>query len=406
MATVKALLYIYQPLQSGEYPIYLRVTKDRKSRYVSLGFSCKKELWDDINNLPKKRHPLYKEITIAIEKAKLEANREILNLHNDDQDFSTEELINNLVADKRKVKLTVFEYFDSYVQQLKANNKIGSANIYHSTKKSLIDFRNGKDMEFSDVTHTFLKKFEEYHLKRGMKPNAFFVYFRHFKTLLNHAKKEGVVKKEYDPFKEIDFKKYRSIKTKKRALKIEEMDKIKELVLPPNSKLFHSHNYFLFSYYCWGINFVDIAHLKWVNIQNDRLAYTRKKTGDEFDILLNPWVAQMLTYYREHHFIREDAYVFPILSDFHQTPVQIDNRIDKVLKQVNHDLKEIAKLVGIDEHLTTYSARHTFATTLYRKEVPTARIKEMMGHESERITEIYLQSFDTETLSNIANSVL
>lgn len=151
---------------------------------------------------------------------------------------------------------------------------------------------------------------------------------------------------------------------------------------------------------------MDIAHLKWVNIQNDRLAYTRKKTGDEFDILLNPWVVQMLTYYREHHFIREGAYVFPILSDFHQTPVQIDNRIDKVLKQVNHDLKEIAKLVGIDEHLTTYSARHTFATTLYRKEVPTARIKEMMGHESERITEIYLQSFDTETLSNIANSVL
>jgi integrase len=63
-------------------------------------------------------------------------------------------------------------------------------------------------------------------------------------------------------------------------------------------------------------------------------------------------------------------------------------------------------MVGIEEHLTTYAARHTFATTLYRKEVPTARIKEMMGHESEKVTEIYLQSFDTETLSNIANSLL
>lgn len=94
------------------------------------------------------------------------------------------------------------------------------------------------------------------------------------------------------------------------------------------------------------------------------------------------------------------------MSDFHKTPVQIDNRIDKVLKQVNHDLKEIAKWIGIDENLTTYAARHTFATTLYRNEIPTARIKEMMGHESERVTEIYLQSFDTETLSNIANSVL
>lgn len=239
-----------------------------------------------------------------------------------------------------------------------------------------------------------------------MKPNAFFVYFRHFKTLLNHAKKEGFVKKEYNPFKDIDFKKYRNIKTKKRALKVEEMDKIKALVLPSTSKLFHAHNYFLFSYYCWGINFIDIAHLRWTDLQNDRLKYTRKKTGDEFDIMLNPLVIQMLAYYREHHFVREDSYIFPILNDFHQTSVQIDNRIDKVLKQVNHDLKEIAKLLGIDEHLTTYSARHTFATTLYRKEVPTARIKELMGHQSERVTEIYLQSFDTETLSNIANSML
>lgn len=157
MATKKVYIDMRRPLQSGEYPLYLRVTKDRKSRYVSLGFSCKKELWDEANNLPKKRHPLYKEITIAIEKAKLEANREILNLHNDDQDFSTEELKNNLLADKRKSKLTVFEYFDSYVGQLKANDK----------------------------------------LKRGMKPNAFFVYFRHFKTLINHAKEEGVVKTDY-----------------------------------------------------------------------------------------------------------------------------------------------------------------------------------------------------------------
>ncbi|MBB3840119.1 ribosomal protein S6 [Runella defluvii] len=85
MATTNVYLDTRRQLQSGEYPIYLRVTKARKSSYVSLGFSCKKELWDDINNLPKKRHPLYKEITIAIEKAKLEANREILNMHNDDQ---------------------------------------------------------------------------------------------------------------------------------------------------------------------------------------------------------------------------------------------------------------------------------------------------------------------------------
>ncbi|MCU0338563.1 MAG: phage integrase SAM-like domain and Arm DNA-binding domain-containing protein, partial [Spirosomaceae bacterium] len=244
MATVKAILYTHQPLQSGEFPIYLRITKDRKSRYVSLGFSCKKELWDEPKSLPKKKHPLYNEITVAIEKVKLEANRKILNLQNNDQDYSTEELKTDLLPDKIQKKQTVFDFFDSYVSDLKRQNKLGSANIYQATKKSIMAFRNDRDLEFSDVTHAFLKKFEEYHLARGMKPNAFFVYFRHFKTLINHAKKEGVVKKEYNPYKDIDFKKYRTIKTKKRALKIEEMDKIKALVLPLTSKLFHAHNYF------------------------------------------------------------------------------------------------------------------------------------------------------------------
>jgi integrase len=406
MATVKALLYSHQPLQSGEYPIYIRITKDRKSRYLSLGYSCKKDLWDEAKNLPKKKHPLYKEITVAIEKAKLEANREILTLQNEGKDYSTEELKTILKTDKQKPGLTVYEYFDSYVASLKSQDKLGSANIYQSTKRSLMAFRNNRDLAFSDISHQFLKRFEEYHLGRGMKPNAFFVYFRHLKTLINHARKDGLVKKDFDPFKDIDFKKYRGIKTKKRALKIEEMDKIKALELPPHSALYRAHSYFLFSYYCWGINFIDIAHLRWTDIQNDRLHYKRKKTGDEFDIILNPAAAKILAHYREYHFVREDSYIFPILNDFHQTPKQVDDRIDKVLKQVNRDLKAIAKLVGIDENLTTYAARHTFATTLYRNEISTARIKEMMGHESERVTEIYLQSFDTETLSNIANSIL
>lgn len=131
-----------------------------------------------------------------------------------------------------------------------------------------------------------------------------------------------------------------------------------------------------------------------------------KKIADELDIALNTVARQILNHLRQHHFIREDSYIFLILSDFHKTFIRIDNQIDKVLKQANHDLKQIVKLVEVEEHLTTYSARHTFATTLYRKEVPTARIKEMMGHESERVAEIYLQSFDTETISNIANTML
>jgi integrase len=126
--------------------------------------------------------------------------------------------------------------------------------------------------------------------------------------------------------------------------------------------------------------------LKHIRSKNDRL-YTIPLIAEAINII---------DYYRQY---RRDDYIFPILyKKRHQTATSIYNRIKKINREVNTNLKEIASMIGIDADITFYVARHTFATVLKRKGLPTPVIQEMMGHDSEKTTQIYLDDFDNEVL--------
>jgi integrase len=237
-------------------------------------------------------------------------------------------------------------------------------------------------------------------------PNAVFVFLRTFKTLVNYAKRDGIVRNDFDPYKDISFSKFRRIKTQKRAISKEEIRKIANLQFEPESSLFHSRNFFLFSYYCRGINFIDMANLTWRDLSNGRLQYTRRKTKELFNISLLEPASEILSYYRRVYYNTDEDYIFPILNkDLHQTATSMDNRIHKILRRTNEDLREIAKLAGINTKITTYVARHSFATVMKKSGIPTAIISEAMGHDSEKTTQIYLDNFDNDIIDK-ATSVL
>jgi integrase/recombinase XerD len=406
MTSVKVVLYTSKILKNGEHPVILRLTKDRKQKKISLGFNCLPTLWDDTNNTPKKKHPYYKELCITIDSIRNKANREILNLENEGKDYSLEELANILQADKKRKSITIFEYFDEIITRKEQTGKVGYANAFIESKHKLSAFRNGKDLEFSDVTFNFLKQYEDWLISQKLMPNTIFYYLRTFNTLLGYAKKENLVKPDYYPFKDFGFAKYRNTKTKKRAISKEDMLSIIHQDLNPQSRMYRSRAIFVFSYYCGGINFVDIAHLKWTSIVNGRLQYKRQKTGEDFNLVLLPPAKEILKYFRETNFTREDSYIFPILSDFHRTPQQMRDRIHKINRQTNEDMKEIAKMLDIDENITTYVARHSFATIQKKSGTPTAIIKEMLGHDSEKTTQIYLDSFGNDVIDEAMKNLL
>ncbi len=405
MQSVKVVLYTWNTLKNGEHPIYLRVTKDRKARYIKTGASSPKKFWDSKANLPNTKHPEYKELIVMLKKKSLEASRLVLKVETDNLDISGGEMMQKL---KRRSynHLSVSSYFDEVIKRLKKANRLGYADIFDSTKRSIVKSASTSDLMFSDVNDKFLRKVEADLLSNDVSLNSVFVYMRTFKTLLNYARKDGLIGDEYNPFREYSFAKFRRIKTKKRNITKEQMKLIIDLKLEPESSLFHSRNYFLFSFYNRGINFADLSNLKWGNIKNGQLTYIRKKTKETFIIgILEPAI-KILDYYKENYNSAKENYIFPILNPDFLTPESIHNRTHKMNRQVNEDLRAIAKLASIDENLTTYVARHSFANIMKESGYSISIISELLGHESENTTKIYLDDFGNNALDEAAKAIL
>ena len=155
-----------------------------------------------------------------------------------------------------------------------------------------------------------------------------------------------------------------------------------------------------------GINFIDIANLKWENIKNERLEYTRLKTKEDFSVALMLPAIKILDYYKKLAFDENNTYIFPILSNTYKTPQSIRNRLVKMLRIVNQDLKTIGENAKISEKITTYVARHSFATNLKKKWHCNIFISEAMGHDSEKTTKIYLESFENKVLDEANKALL
>jgi integrase len=152
------------------------------------------------------------------------------------------------------------------------------------------------------------------------------------------------------------------------------------------------------------MNYYDMMKLRWENIDNDKLIYTRSKTKGRFIVKILKPVQDIIDYYRDIN--RTTNYVFPILLNERLTPMQIENRKSKKLKRFNNDLKKIAEIVGIDKPLTSYVARHSFATNLKELGVSTDVISQSMGHQNVSITTAYLKDFDNEVIDDANERLL
>ena len=393
MASIKVLLFTSKVLKNGEHPIMIRLIKDRKIKYISVGHNCSLDLWDSVKDRPKRKHPYYRELEINIELKLADAKKLVLNLENEQQDFTVNDFEKKYRNQNKHT--TFYVYLDELIESLITQGRISYANSHKDLKRVILKFQP-KDFTFSEITTSFLKKLELFMREKNMKENTLGIYFRTLRATYKKAIADGYIKKDNYPFDDFKVSKLKSTTTK-RAIRKEDVQKIAALDIPIGTRIYDSRNFFLFSYYCAGMNFIDVSMLEWSNITSSfALEYERSKTGTKFHIKLLPPALAILDYYRP---LRLENHVFPYLDKLkHNSPLSIDNRLNKCIQQVNQDLKEIAKMANIEAKLTTYVARHTFATTLKKEGVSTSKISELMGHTNESITQTYLDSFDNQEL--------
>jgi site-specific recombinase XerD len=401
MASVKVILATHKTLTNGEHPLWLRIIKDRKINYRALGYSCKAEWWDEKKGRPNKKHPNEFELQTVITKKIALANKLMMESEVEEKEYSAEEIVEKT---KRNVqKITVLKFFDGFIERMKKANRLGNARSYKDARNAVAKFRGDKDFYFSDLDLSFLNRFEEFLLGRDVTEISISAYMRSVRSIYNRAIEEGYAKKDSYPFTKYKISKLNT-KTQKRAITREQMQKIIDLKLEPETPIWHSKNYFLFSYYNMGINLIDIGYLKRSNLENGRLKYNRMKTGKEYNVKMLPPALDILEYYLTN---QVSGYLFPILnSTKHIAPQQQKDRILKVNKQVNKDLKEIGKTCKIDIKLTTYVARHSWATILKRSGVSTSLISEAMKHDTEKTTQIYLDSFENDIIDEANQKLL
>lgn len=392
MATVDVVCYKYRPLKNNELPLKIRVCKDKKSRYFNLGISVKLEHWDFENNRPKSTCPDRELIEKLISSKISEVRSKIVELTSEDREFSATTLVEKVSNQSRII--TVGELFKQHIHSLVEEKRTGYRLSIQQTYNSLIKFNRHLDIPFSEMDCTWLRRYETWLRKQGKSENTIGIRFRNIRVIFNLAMNTELVKPQNYPFKKFKVSKLHQ-ETAKRALN--KNDILAVVNYPVKGKDFYTRlavALFTFSYFMGGINFVDMAYLTEKNIAGGRLLYSRKKTSKIINLPMQQRAYMVLKEYKKSN----EAYLFPILSSKHKTEQQRLNRLHKVITKVNKALKSIGEELHIPIKLTTYVARHSYATVLKRAGVSTSIISESLGHSSEKVTQIYLDSFENNQI--------
>lgn len=376
----------------------LRVTKDRKRKYVSLGISVNPENWDFSKNQPKAECPNREYIELLIADKLKEYSAKIVELKATNQEFTSTTLVEKVCVNRVNRK-TVGDLFREHINNLTAAGRKSYALSIKQLYNSLIEFNGHLDIPFAEMDIVWLRRYEAFLRRKGLAENTIGIRFRTLRSIYNVAIEEDAVSTELYPFKKLKVSKLHQ-ETAKRALSKKDIERVLSYK-STNRYMRLPIDIFAFTYYCGGINFVDIAHLTKANIVDGRLIYKRQKTKKLIKIPLQPQAVALIDKYSSD----DSQYLFPILSDFHKTEIQQANRIHKVISKVNERLKQIGNALNLPITLTTYVARHSQATVMKRAGVSTAVIREIMGHSSERVTQIYLDSFDNEQVDNALKSL-
>ncbi len=396
--TVNVICYKSKVLKNNENPLMIRVCKDRKMKYLSLGLSINPDFWDFKKNKPKINYPNKEELEKLIADKLTLFSAKIMELKAMDKEFTATTLVENV--NKNNKPKTVNDVFLGYLERLTSEKRTGYMLSVKQVYNSLVKYNRHLNIHFSDIDIAWLRKYETWLRNSGIGENTIGIRFRTLRAIYNLAISEDIVKPEYYPFKNYKVSKLHK-DTAKRSITKEDINK----VLSYKSRNPYTKfpiDLFTFTYLMGGINFVDIAYLTKENIVDDRLIYTRRKTGRLIKLPLQPKAIGIIQKYSKS----DNSYLFPIFSAYHKTEQQRLNRVHKVIGKVNKRLKEIGKELNLPIDLTTYVARHSYATVLKRAGVSTSIICESLGHSSEKVTQIYLDSFENSQIDEAMKNLL
>ena len=291
---------------------------------------------------------------------------------------------------------TITDFFTKQIQKLKNDNRRGTARNYNKTLKSLKAFMKNTDSTFNIVTEQFVESYNTFLIQRGVVRNTISFYMRIFRSVYNKAVTQKIVEQTF-PFKNV----YTGVdKTRKRAVTETVISQLLSIDLKKSKALQFARDLFIFSFYTRGMAFVDIVFLKKSNIQNGYITYVRHKTGQELTIKIETKLQNIINRYEK----KDSPYVFPILNT--EDGNKAYSQYEIALNYYNRQLKRLSNFLEPNINLSSYTPRHTWATTACNKNVPLSIISAGMGHSSERTTLIYLTKIENSVIDEVNKTII
>ena len=299
--------------------------------------------------------------------------------------------------------LKVVTFMKQVAMGLQMEGNFGTAHVYRSSLNAIIAYCGEEDLLFSEVTSEWLKGFEVYLRSRGCSWNTVSTYLRTFRAVYNRAVNSRMV--VYTPHL------FRSVYTgtradHKRALCDEDMKKVFTR-LPSSSAIplavRRAQDMFVLMFLLRGLPFVDLAYLRKSDLRDNVITYRRRKTGRPLSVTLTPEAMILVKKYMNRD--PSSPYLFPLLKSREGTK-EAYREYQLALRSFNQQLMLLGELLGLSDKLSSYTARHTWATTAYYCEIHPGIISEAMGHSSITVTKTYLKPFRSKKIDEANRQVL
>lgn len=398
MTSVKLKLNKDRQSESGFYPLVFQVIHRRRKKLIYTSFKLQEQDFDAVKEKILYRSGCFSRVEIRrmnhrITKEGAKIRSLIENLERRQPDFTADDFL-NCYYERREDDL-LFTFINSCIHRKLMQGKEGTAAAYTSTRSSLQRFVGGESLRLKDVTAFFVKDYESFLLNSGVCRNTVSYYIRNLRAIYNQAVNGGTLVSDGKPFQHVQTS---PAKTVKRAMSRDYTRQFARIALMHDPKLEFVRDLFMFSFYARGMSFVDIVFLKKENVRNGVIEYFRHKTHQCIRIAITDKLRQIMELYAN-----ESSYVFPVIDE--QSDMSPYRQYRTALGNAVRRLKRISRMMGMDVPLTTYVARHSWATQAKECGAPVSVISEGLGHTSEKTTRIYLKEFDQSVLDQVNDLV-
>ncbi len=444
MASVKIILWKHDKKKDGSCPLALRITKNRKPRYIFTGEYIFEKDWDTKASKVKKSHPNSTRLNNLLLKKLSEAHATLLETEIRDENLTTKQiqtkvkrkgsnvsffqLASDRIKDKyekgtfsvARAELSILHNIQEFLIYNPADpkllvidkirerrkNRISKARKYqNSVTDEIRFFSKNKNLLFQDINNSFINKYKIFcssYLEQKTRTITNQLIF--IRTLYNSAIKEGIANKKDYPFAG-ENEKIKIKSSNKIGLTKREIEKIENLQLEPNTPIWHTKNVFLFSYYFAGVRISDVLELKWFNFVDGRLYYEMNKNEKPVSLKIPEKALGILSLYAKSKENNAD-YVFPFLKKADQNNKEdIFIKTRNASKLFNKYLKRIAEKCNIEKNLSNHIARHTFGNIAGDKINP-LMLQKLYRHSNLKTTINYQANFIHKEADDALDMVL